>query len=102
MAAIALRTWQRTWRRKRLRPWRLAWQPAALRSRPRSSHQNRQHDWQPSALTLRAEVPSLAERDGEREREREREHERVHSFEADVGEREQNGQGSRKQKGDRA
>ena len=96
MAAIALRTWQRTWRRKRLRPWRLAWQPAALRSRPRSSHQNRQHDWQPSALTLRAEVPSLAERDGERERER------VQSFEADVGEREQNGQGSRKQKGDRA
>jgi hypothetical protein len=100
MAAIALRTWQRTWRRKRLRPWRLAWQPAALRSRPRSSHQNRQHDWQPSALTLRAEVPSLAERDCERERERERE--RVQSFEADVGEREQNGQGSRKQKGDRA
>ena len=100
MAVIALRTWQRTWRRKRLRPWRLAWQPAALRSRPRSSHQNRQHDWQPSALTLRAEVPSLAERDGERERERERE--RVQSFEADVGEREQNGQGSRKQKGDRA
>ena len=49
-------------------------------------------------------MPSLAERDGERERKRERkrERERVQSFEADVGEGEQNGQGSRGQKGDRA
>ena len=96
MAAIALRTWQRTWRRNRLRSRRLAWQPAGLRSRPRSSHQNRQHDWQPLALTLRAEVPNLAERDGERERKR------VQGFEADVGERERKGQGSREPKGDRA